>query len=325
MMDYTAKVREHLLLEAGAIELAAKRLDSDAINRAVQRLLACEGKVLIVGMGKSGDVGRKIAATLNSTGTNAAFLHPADALHGDLGMVLRKDAVIALSNSGETDEILLLLPHLRRREVPIIAIIGNLGSSLGRGADIVIDASVEREACPFNLAPTTSTTVALALGDALAITLMQAKGITQDGFAMNHPAGRLGKRLTLTVNDLMHSGARNPKLPSDANWLEVVARITDGGLGAVNIVDRHGMLIGFITDGDVRRAIQATPAERLEGLSAQRIMTANPVTVEPETLAYDALKLMEQRSSPISQLPVVTSGRSVGMVRLHDLLRSGLA
>jgi arabinose-5-phosphate isomerase len=230
-----------------------------------------------------------------------------------------------LSNSGETDEIIEMLPYLKRRQVPIIALVGNLNSTLARRADAVIDGSVDQEACPLNLAPTTSTTVALALGDALAMTLMQVKGLTPDDFAVNHPAGQLGKRLTLTVADLMHSGADNPTIALEAMWVDAVKGISAGGLGAVNVVDDAGRLAGIITDGDLRRAIQKSDPGSLANLRSDELMTRNPTVASPELLAFDALRLMEDRPSQISVLPVIDGDRvCVGLIRLHDIVRSGL-
>ena len=232
-----------------------------------------------------------------------------------------------LSNSGETDELLELLPYLKRREVPIIAIVGKLSSTIATRADAVIDASVDQEACPLNLAPTTSTTVALALGDALAMTLMSAKGLTEDDFASNHPAGQLGKRLTLRVADLMHSGAKNPTVGLDASWMEIVSMITHYGLGAVNVIDGQGKLAGIITDGDLRRSLQRIGAREIAfaNMKCDDLMTRNPVVTSPETLAFDALRLMEERPSQINVLPVVDGeGLCVGLLRLHDIVRSGL-
>jgi arabinose-5-phosphate isomerase len=246
-------------------------------------------------------------------------------MHGGLGIVADGDVVIALSNSGETDEIISMLPYLKHRAVPIIAVVGNLRSSLARSADVSLDASVEKEACPLNLAPTTSTTVALAIGDALAMTLMQVKGLTENDFAQNHPAGRLGKRLTLRVADLMHSGKDNPAISANATWVEIVAAISRGGLGAVNVVDDKQRLVGIITDGDLRRALQTTDHQELPGLTSKSIMTLGPVVATPDILAYDALRLMEDRPSQISVLPVVDKEkRCVGLLRLHDIVRSGL-
>lgn len=323
--DYVSQIVQLLKWEADAITRAAVRLEPGQLERAINLLAACSGKVVLAGVGKSGLVARKIASTLASTGTAAVYLHPSDALHGDLGIVSPTDVAMVLSNSGETEELLAMLPHLKQRQVSIIAVVGRLQSSLARSADAVLDASVEREACPFDLAPTTSTTVALAIGDALAITLMQVKGVTTQDFASNHPAGRLGKRLTLRVRDLMHSGANNPTVSPAASWLEVVTAISRGGLGGVNVLDGEGLLAGIITDGDLRRAIQKTAPTDLENLKAGIFMTRDPVTVTPEELAYAALQLMENRSSQISLLPVIDNARrSVGLVRLHHVVRSGL-
>jgi arabinose-5-phosphate isomerase len=311
--------------EAAAIRCASERLQSAQLERALTLLTGCEGKVIVTGIGKSAFIARKIAATMTSTGTRAVFLHPSDALHGDIGILHSSDVVVILSNSGETDEILGMLPYLKNRGVPLIAIIGNVNSTVARNADAVLDASVDKETCPFNLAPTASTTVALAIGDALALTVMQIKGLTPEDFALNHPAGRLGKRLTLRVSDLMRKGDDNPTVLPSASWLEVVSAITRGGLGAVNVVSDAGMLAGIITDGDLRRAVQKINPEDFRTLSAEGLMTRNPTTTTPDELAYAALQLMENRPSQISVLPVVDGERrSVGLLRLHDLVRIGL-
>jgi len=322
---YVLQVVELLKLEAEAITKAANRLQSEHVEKAVEILANCRGKVVLAGVGKSGIVARKIAATLTSTGTLAVYLHPADALHGDLGIVTSDDVAMVLSNSGETDELVVMLPHLKARQVPIIALVGNLRSTLARNADVVMDAAVDKEACPFNLAPTTSTTVALSIGDALAMTLMQVKGLTPEGFAVNHPAGRLGKRLTLRVRDLMHSGVENPTVSPQASWIEVLTTISKGGLGAVNVVDDLGHLLGIITDGDLRRLLQKSQHKDLESFNAIAIMTANPVVVSPELLAFHALELMENRPSQISILPVVDGQEHcIGLIRLHDIVRCGI-
>lgn len=314
-----------LKLEADAISTAADRLQLDQLETALNLLAQCSGKVVLTGVGKSGIVAHKIAATLTSIGTVAICLHPCDALHGDLGIITASDIVILLSNSGETDELLQMLPHLKYRRVPIIAIVGNLKSTLADKADVVLNASVDREACPLNLAPTASTTVALAIGDALAMTLVQMKGITPEAFALNHPAGRLGKRLTLKVSDLMRQGGDNPTLSSQASWLEIVGAISKGGAGAVSIVDAEQRLLGLITDGDLRRWVQKIPAAELDRLTASQIMTTNPAAVTPDILAYEALQMMENRPSQISVLPVVDQHQiCLGLLRLHDVLRSGL-
>jgi arabinose-5-phosphate isomerase len=319
------QVIEFLTSEATAIIKVAGQLQPNQIEHALALLVNCQGKVIVLGVGKSGIIAQKIAATLRSIGTIGVFLHPGDALHGDLGILSADDVAIVLSHSGETEEILDVMPHLKRRQVPIIAIVGNLYSSLARQADVILDTTIEREVCPLNLAPTTSTTVALALGDALTMALMHIKDITPEYFASNHPAGRLGKRLTLTVRDLMHAGRDNPTLHKQASWIDVVSTISRGGLGAVNIVDAEGYLTGLVTDGDLRRWVEKTKPADLETLTAEKIMTANPVVVGPDTLAYDALKLMENRPSQIAVLPVVNDQKQcLGLIRLHDIVRCGL-
>lgn len=322
-----SQVVELLKAEADAIGKAASRLQADEIDRVVAILSDCKGKIVVLGVGKSGIIAQKIAATMTSSGTAAVYLHPSDALHGGLGIVTSDDVVIMLSNSGETDELLELLPYLKRREVPLVAIVGNLKSTIAQRANAVIDASVDQEACPLNLAPTASTTVALAIGDALAMTLMQAKGLTESDFASNHPAGQLGKRLTLRVADLMHSGSQNPTIGTDASWMDIVSAITQYGLGAVNVVDNEGRLAGIITDGDLRRSFQRmSPGDlAFANLKCDDLMTRNPTVTSPETLAFDALRLMEDRPSQINVLPVVNSNdQCVGLIRLHDIVRSGL-
>jgi arabinose-5-phosphate isomerase len=323
--NHFSQVVDLLLMEADAIRMTTTRLSPAQVEQAIEFLKNCRGKVVLVGVGKSGNIAEKVAATLASTGTVAVYLHPSDALHGGLGIVTSEDTVVALSNSGETDEIVTMLPYLKHRRVPIIAIVGNANSTLARNANVVLDASVDQEACPLNLAPTTSTTVALAIGDALAMTLMQVKELTPDDFALNHPAGRIGKRLTLKVADLMHSGVESPTIGENAEWLEVIAAISRGGLGAVNVVDEQGHLLGIITDGDLRRTLQKIKLSELEHLGCSAIMTRNPVVSSPEMLAYQALRLMEDRPRQISVLPVVDGERvCIGLIRLHDIVRSGL-
>lgn len=313
---------EILRIEAEAIELVRSRLDAVSISAALEAILNCRGKVIVTGVGKSGIIADKIAQTLTSTGTMSVYVHPSDALHGGLGVVAKDDVVVALSNSGETEELLALLPALKRRGSALIAIVGNMDSTLARSADVVLDAAVSEEACPLNLAPTASTTVALAIGDALAMTLMMCRGLTPEDFAANHPAGRLGKRLTLRVADLMHE---SPSVDLDTGWLEVVRAISDHALGAVNVVSDEGKLVGIVTDGDLRRAIERSGDKGLGGLKASDMMTASPITAAPEMLAFDALKVMEDRPSQISVLPVVDYENScVGLIRLHDIVKAGL-
>ena len=323
--NHLADIQQLLRIESDAIAKTATRLNQSEVERVVDLLASCKGKVVILGVGKSGIIGQKIAATMTSAGTAALYLHPSDALHGGLGIVQADDVVIVLSNSGETDEIVAMLPYLKNRCVPIVAIVGNVNSTLARRADAVLDASVDKEACPLNLAPTTSTTVALAIGDALAMTVMKVKGLTSDDFAVNHPAGRLGKRLTLRVADLMHCDGENPTISTGASWVEVVRAISKGGLGAVCVVDGDGRLAGIITDGDLRRAIEQTSHDSLASLTGDDFMTRKPVVATRELLAFDALRLMEDRPSQISVLPVVDKdGICVELIRVHDIVRSGL-
>jgi arabinose-5-phosphate isomerase len=310
--------------EADAIAAAADRLDEERFARAVELVAHCGGSVATIGAGTSGIVARKIAATLTSTGTPALFVHPTDALHGGLGVIGREEVVIAISNSGETEEISALLPYLRSREVKVIAIVGDLHSTLASAVDVALDSSAEREAGAHGLVPTASVAVALAIGDALALTVMEAKGITREAFAANHPSGRLGRRLTLRVRDVMHSGGDLPGIERETPLMDVVGAITEGGLGAVNIVDGNGMLLGIVTDGDLRRTLQRSSPEQLTELRAEEVMTAEPVVISPDAMAYEALQLMENRPSQIAVLPVVEDGRCLGLVRLHDLVRIGL-
>ena len=320
--DHFAKVVELLRLEALAIERAAATLDKESVERAIETLASCKGKIVVLGVGKSGVIAQKIAQTLTSTGTVAIFVHPSDALHGGLGVITAGDVVISLSNSGETDEILAILPAIAERDVSLISIVGNVNSTLAGRSDIVLDAAVDQEACPLNLAPTASTTVALALGDAIAMALMESRGLTEEDFAANHPAGRLGKRLTLRVSDLMHE---SPNVSLNSDWLAVVKAISKSALGAVNVVDASGKLLGIVTDGDLRRTIEKTAPDDLSSLKAAEMMTREPITTKAETLAYQALRLMEDRPSQISVLPVVDKkGIAVGLLRIHDVVRSGL-
>jgi arabinose-5-phosphate isomerase len=310
--------------EAEAIAAAADRLDEARFAQAVDILASCTGLVATTGAGTSGIVARKIAATLTSTGTPAHYVHPTDALHGGLGVIGRQEVVIAVSNSGETEEISVLLPYLRSREVEVIAIVGNLDSTLAREAAVALDSFAEREAGPHGLVPTASVAVALAIADALALTVMETKGITRDAFAANHPSGRLGRRLTLRVSDVMHGEGVQPTIGADEPLVEVVGRISDGGLGAVNVVDEQSRLLGIVTDGDLRRTLQRCSPEQLAELRAEEIMTRDPVVIGPDAMAYEALRLMEDRPSQIAVLPVVADGLCVGLVRLHDLVRIGL-
>jgi len=315
------KTIEILRLEAAAIENVAASIKREAVENAVELLLRSAGKAVVTGVGKSGVIAQKIAQTMTSTGTPAIFVHPSDAMHGGLGILENGDVVLALSNSGETEELLAMLPAIARRDVAMIAIVGNANSTLARGADVILEVAIDKEACPLDLAPTSSTTAALALGDAIAMTLMQAKGLTESDFAVNHPAGRLGRRLTVRVADIMQE---NPAVEPNAGWMEVVKGISTYALGAVNVVDGGGKLLGIVTDGDLRRTIERTVPNDLEALTAEAMMTADPITTSSDTLAFEALHTMEDRSSQISVLPVVDGGKCVGLLRLHDVVRSGI-
>jgi arabinose-5-phosphate isomerase len=312
--------------EAAAIQRAADDVDRESIEQALAIILACVGKVVVSGVGKSGYVARKMAASLNSTGTPAVFVHAADAGHGDLGVIEPDDVVLLVSHSGQSDEILALLPHLQNRQLPIVAIVGNRRSALGLAASVAIDVPVDGEACPLNLAPHASSAVAQSICDGIVSAIMQARGFTATDFARNHPAGRLGKRLTLRVRDIMHCGDNNPVVSPDTPWPAVLSAMCKYALGAVNVVDATGGLVGIITDGDIRRAVEQNHPGSLAHLTAADTMTHNPITVSHACLAVDALTLMEARTSQISVLPVIEAGcnRCIGLVRLHDVLRSGL-
>ena len=316
--------KETLRAEASALLAAADRLDPAIFSVAVDLLLGCKGKVITTGAGTSGVIAHKIAATLTSTGTPSVFLPPTDAVHGQLGIVTGDDVVVAVSNGGETAEILALLPYLRQRSVPVVAIVGNLQSTLGKASTVALDARVDREACPLDITPTSSTTVAIALGDAIALQLLECRGLTEEAFALNHPSGRLGRRLTLRAADLVAASAQEVSVSHDTPLLEVVGRLSQGGVGAVTVLGPDGTLEGIVTDGDLRRAVEKS-ADDLVRLRACDVMTAGPVTIRSSALAFEALEVMEARCSPISVLPVIADdGTCLGVVRLHDLVRAGL-
>lgn len=318
--DVLKVARRVLEVEADAVRALADRLDA-RFSRAVALLEACRGRVVITGMGKSGLVGKKVAATLAATGTPALFLHPADGVHGDLGMLVRGDVVLALSNSGETGELLALLPAIKRLGLPLIVLTGDPGSRLARHGDVVLDVSVREEACPMNLTPTASTTAALALGDALAVALLQRRGIGPEDVARWHPGGAIGWRL-VRVEELMHRGSAVPMVRLDASLDGVIREMSGKRLGATAVVDAAGALAGIVTDGDLRRAIEqgrgTLPA------TAADVMTRSPKTVGRSELAAAALALMERHA--ITQLLIVDdAGRPDGIVHLHDLLRAKIA
>ena len=306
--------------EARAIFALVDRVD-DNFAAACRLMLSCRGRVVVTGMGKSGHVARKIAATLASAGTPAFFVHPGEASHGDLGMITEADMVIALSNSGETDEILTILPIIKRLGVPFVTLTGNDHSRLASEADVNIDVSVEQEACPLGLAPTASTTASLAMGDALAIALLDARGFSAEDFARSHPAGRLGRRLLLHIGDVMHTGTDVPRVRTGETVSNALVEMTRSRLGMTAVVDAADCVLGVFTDGDLRRAIESDID--MKRTPVDEVMTRDCVTVVSETLAAQAVHIMQQRA--INSLPVVdASMRLVGALNMHDLLRAGV-
>ena len=319
--DILREIRGAIAVECEALQALLKKVD-DAAACAVVLLYACRGRVLVTGMGKTGLIGRKIAATLASTGTPAFFLHPAEACHGDLGVVTAEDVLLAISNSGETEEIVRLLPHFRRFGVRIISLTGRPQSTLARFSNAVIDVGVAREADPLDVAPTASTTAMLAMGDALAVAVLVKRGLTREQFGLFHPGGNLGRKLLLLVKDLMHVGDQLPVVSLETSLREAICQMTLKRLGSAFVIDGQGRLVGFLSDGDLRRLLQrevdplASPVEQ--------VMTRNPKTITQDELAADALRLMENHA--ITVLPVVDAEhRPVGALHLHDLVQAGLA
>lgn len=317
------QARQVLRMEAEAVLGQVERID-EHFKAAVEMIMACPGRTVITGMGKSGIIGRKMAATLASTGTPSFYLHPAEGIHGDLGMVTEGDVVIALSNSGETGEVLHILPSLRRIGAKLIAMVGNPNSTLAKNSDIVLNVGVTREACPLGLAPTSSTTAALAYGDALALALLSKRKFTASQFAVFHPGGSLGRKLLLTVEDIMHSGTENPLVKADISVQDALFVITDKGLGAVSVVDDDNKMLGVLTDGDIRRGL----SKGVDFLKrpVTELMTASPKTITKEKLAAQALHIMESnRPKPITVLPVVDAENHViGLLHMTDLVRQGV-
>ena len=320
--EILGRAADVLRIEADGILSIIDRLDENFV-RAVQTLRQCRGKVVVTGLGKSGLICRKIAATLASTGTPAFFLHSGDGMHGDLGMVMKGDVILAVSNSGETDEILKLLPHFKLHGLKLIVMTGHPQSSLARAGDIVLDVGV-REACPLGLAPTTSTTVALAVGDALAVVLLEQKGFKETDFAVRHPGGILGRRLILRVQDLMHQGEEVPLVRDDMSVKEALFEITAKRLGVTGVTDGGGSLIGIITDGDLRRGLQTHGDVILHKKTAE-VMTVKPRTIDKDMLAAQALAEMEGNATrPITCLFVLEDGKPIGLIHLHDILKTGI-
>ncbi len=305
--------------ETAAIRALESRIDGEFV-RACRLILDCDGRVVVTGMGKSGHIARKIAATLASTGTPAFFVHPGEASHGDLGMITREDVVLALSYSGETDELLTILPLIKRQGIPLIAMTGRPESSLARSCDVHLDVSVSAEACPLGLAPTASTTAALVMGDALAIALLEAHGFTAEDFALSHPAGTLGRRLLLRIEDVMHTGDKIPKVDENATLTEALMEMSRKGLGMTGIVDKDQKLLGVFTDGDLRRALDDDGVD-MRGAPVSQLMTRTPKTIGPDKLAAEAAQLMD--TYKIHALLVVDDGdRVVGALNIHDLMRA---
>jgi len=319
IIEWAKRVLEQ---EAQAVRSLIDRIGPE-FEKAVELILKCTGKVVVTGVGKSGIIGRKIASTLSSTGTPAFFLHPADALHGDLGMLEMRDIVLAISKSGETEELLSILPVIKRQGNKLIVMTCNPNSSLARAADVVLDVGVKEEACPLGLAPTTSTTATLALGDALAVALLQSRGFKAEDFAKIHPKGALGKKLLLRVRDLMHVGEEFPKVQEEAPMKEVLLEMTSKRLGVTGVMNGGGELVGVITDGDLRRALEKFPD--LLTKRAKDIMTCNPKSIEADALAVEALRRMEEYSitslfvfeNPGDRIPI-------GIIHLHDILKAGV-
>jgi len=313
--------RKALEIERNALEALMPRVGDEFVH-ACQVMLECRGRVIVTGMGKSGHVGGKIAATLASTGTPAFFVHPGEASHGDLGMVTRQDVVLALSYSGETGELLAIVPLIKRHRIPLVAMTGKPGSTLARMAEVHIDVSVAQEACPLNLAPTASTTATLAMGDALAVALLEARGFSENDFAMSHPGGSLGKRLLLKIQDLMHTGERVPKVSADTPLMEALVVISRKGFGLTAVVDADDTLLGVYTDGDLRRTLDH-PGVDFRKARVGEVMTKGGKVAHADQLAAEAVNLMEKHK--ITAL-LVTDGRQkvVGVLHMHDLLRAGV-
>lgn len=306
-------------IERDAVAALHDKID-EQFYLSCQAILACSGRVIVTGMGKSHHIGSKIAATLASTGTPAFFVHPGEASHGDLGMITKNDVVIAISYSGSSSEILTLLPLLKRMSVPLISMTGNPNSPLARAATYRLNVAVDSEACPLDLAPTSSTTAALVMGDALAIALLEARGFTAEDFAFSHPGGALGRKLLVKVEDLMHTGDEVPQVSADTLLPSALVVMTEKGLGLTTVVDDQGRLLGIFTDGDLRRTVDQ--GVNINQAVIGKVMTAQPLTIQKEMLAAEALGLMESRK--ITALVVEEDGQPVGIIHMHDILRAGV-
>ena len=316
-MSMIDEAKEVFDIEIAELAKVRDRID-ESIKKAVDIILGIDGKVVITGIGKSGLVGKKIAATLASTGTLSIFMNSAEGLHGDLGMIDSKDVVIAISNSGNSDEVVGILPAIKKIGAKVIAMTGNKNSKLGKAADVVLDIGVESEACPLNLAPTSSTTATIVMGDALAALLINAKNFKPENFALYHPGGSLGRRLLLRVKDVMHKGEEIPVIDKNGKIDDIILLLSNKKMGAVCVITEDNILEGIITEGDVRRALKEK--ERFFTFKAVDIMTKNPIFVEPMEMAVDAMEKMENRDSQISVLPVLEGNKLEDIVRIHDLL-----
>jgi len=317
---YTAQAKEVLKIEARAIQGLLRKVGI-SFNESIVLLAKCPGRVIVTGMGKGGIIGQKISATLSSTGTPSLFLHSAEAIHGDLGRVTKEDVVLAISNSGETEEVIRMLPLIKKIGAKLIALTGNVKSTLAKHSDVVLDVSVKKEACPLGLAPTASTTATLAMGDAIAVCLLKKKGFREEDFAFYHPGGALGKRLLLKVEDIMREGSANPVVSEEVLVKDVLFKITEARAGAASVIDKRKKLTGIFTDGDLRRHLETDG--QLARRKVKDVMTKNPVTISKNRLASEALRILKEKR--IDELPVVDpKGRPIGMLDVQDLLKAGL-
>lgn len=319
-MELINIAKETIKIEADAIYKLIERID-DNFLKAVELIYNCRGRVVVTGIGKSGIIAKKVAATFASTGTPALFMHPAEGVHGDLGMLVKGDVVIAISNSGETEEIVSILPVIKRLNVPLISIIGRSISTLSKNSDCVLDASVEKEACPMNLVPTASTTAALVIGDALSMALLNKRNFKREDFALFHPSGSLGRRLLLKVEDLYHTGSNVPSVCEDSLVFEAVLTMSEKGFGCTAITDKDGKLKGVITDGDLRRSLERY--KDIFNLKVMQIATVNPITIDRDELAAKALQIMEDRAITVLLVKDKTD-KLIGIVHMHDIIRTGI-
>ena len=317
--DYIAVAKKVLEIESKALTKQIDQIDQTFVD-ACELCLECSGKLIVMGLGKSGHIADKIAATLSSTGTPSYFIHPSEAIHGDLGMIDEKDIVLIFSFSGETEEIISLLPYLKKKEIKIVAFTGNIDSKLSQASDIHIHVPVDEEACPMNLAPTASTTTALAVGDAFAVALLERKGFTKEDFAKSHPGGSLGKQLLLTIGEIMHTGEEIPVVCSDDSLSKGLIEMSQKALGMTAVVDKENQLAGIFTDGDLRRTLESSIDIKATKMSD--VMTANPFVLSADTLAYNAVSLVQEKK--ITSIIVTKENKVIGALNIHDLFRAGL-